>query len=208
MKNKIPKNIIYCWLPKGSPKPQKVLDCIETWKKNMPEGEWNFIEVNETTFDVNNKYFKDAYENKAWAYASDYLRLLALKEYGGIYMDTDVEVYKSLDEFRKHNCFTGFEQTHYPVTAVLGAEKGSEIIQEMLDIYDTKKFELKANWSEYETNTMIMSDIIGKYIDRDKEGYQESEKITVYPRKYFCYSEDIDNEVYAKHNMFGSWIGD
>ena len=201
----IPKNIIYCWLPKGSPKPQKVLDCIETWKKHMPT--YNFIEINEETFDIDNKYFKDAYENKHWAYASDYLRLKALYEFGGIYMDTDVVVYQPLDKFLVHKFFTGFEQAHYPVTATIGAEKGNKLIKEMLDIYDVKAFQTHENWWEYETNTMIMSDILGKYFHRDEMKYQENNGHVIYPRKTFCYSEQQDEETYTRHLMFGSWQG-
>ena len=201
----IPTRIIFCWFG-GKEKPEKVQRCIDSWKKYMPD--WEYLEINEQNFDINyNEYVKKAYENKAWAFVSDIARLWALYNYGGIYMDTDVEVYQPLDKFLIHNCFTGFEREHYPVTATIGAEKGNALIKELLDIYNNKTFELKQNWYEYETNTMIMSNIIGKYIDRDKEEYQTSDKITVYPRKTFCYSGNLDNEVYTKHNMFGSWFG-
>lgn len=206
MENKIPKNIIYVWVG-NKPKPQKVLDCIKTWKKYMPEDEWNYIEINDNTFNINeNKYCKDAYENKMWAYVSDYLRLKALYTYGGIYMDTDVLVYKPLDEFLKHNFFTGFEQVHYPVTATMGACKGNKVIKEILDVYETKKFETHANWYDYETNTMIISDILGKYFDRDKMEYQEKDNMAIYPRETFCsWVGDKPNNVYTQHLMFGSW---
>lgn len=205
MESKIPKNIIFVWVG-GNPKPQKVLDCIETWKKNMPEQEWNYIEINENTFDINeNKYCKDAYNNKAWAFVSDYLRLKALYEYGGIYMDTDVIVYQPLDKFLKHDFFTGFEQKHYPVTATMGANKGNALIKEMLDVYDNKVFETHENWHDYETNTMIMSDIIGKYFDRDKMEYQEKGNMAIYPRETFCWHEQMSDKVYTQHLMLGSW---
>ena len=204
----ISKNIIYVWVG-GKEKPQNVLNCIETWKKYMPENEWNYIEINEETFDINeNKYCKDAYDNKAWAFVSDYLRLKALYEYGGIYMDVDVMVYQPLDKFLNHRFFTGFEQSHYPVTATMGAEKGNSLIKEMLDVYDNKKFEMHKNWGEYETNTMILSDIIGKYFDRDKVEYQEKDGMAIYPRETFCWSDELNENVYTKHLMFGSWIGE
>ena len=201
------KNIIYVWVG-GKPKPPKVLECIESWKKYMPEDEWNYIEINDNTFDINeNKYCKDAYDNKAWAYVSDYLRLKALYEYGGIYLDTDVMVYKPLDKFLEHDFFTGFEQPHYPVTATMGAKKGNKLIKEMLDVYEHKTFQMHDNWHEYETNTMILSDIIGKYIDRDKMEYQEKDGIAIYPKETFCRSEEMNDDVYTRHLMLGSWIG-
>lgn len=200
----IDKRIIYCWFG-GKPKPQKVLDCIETWKRNMPD--WEYLEINEDNFDINyNEYVKDAYKNKHYAYVSDVARLWTLNKYGGIYMDTDVIVYQPLDKFLKYDFFTGFEQTHYPVTATMGAVKGNKLIKEMLDVYDTKKFETHENWQDYETNTMIMSDIIGKYFDRDKMEYQAKDNMAIYPRETFCYYEELTDDVYTKHCMFGSWF--
>lgn len=197
------KRIIYCWFG-GTEKPQNVLDCIKSWHDHMPD--WEYLEINESNFDINyNKYCKNAYDNKKWAYVSDVARLWALKEYGGVYMDTDVLVYKPLDKFLKHDFFTGFEQTHYPVTATMGACKDNQLIKEMLDVYENKVFKTHENWHDYETNTVIMSNIIGKYFNRDKMDYQEKDNMAIYPRETFCYSEEINNNVYTKHLMFGSW---
>ena len=202
----IPKRIIYCWFG-GKEKPDNVKNCMATWKEKMPN--WEYLEINEDNFDIHlNKYVEDAYNNKAWAFVSDVARLWALKEYGGIYMDTDVIVYKPLDKFLDHDFFTGFEQQHFPVTATMGATKDNALIKEMLDIYNIKKFETHENWHEYETNTMILGDIIGKYINRDKVEYQENNGIVIYPRETFCYSENINDDVYTRHCMFGNWIGE
>ena len=197
------KRIIYCWFG-GKGKPEKVQKCIESWKENMPD--WEYLEINESNFDINyNEYVKNAYESKHWAFVSDVARLWALYNIGGLYMDTDVVVYQPLDKFLNHKFFTGFEQTHYPVTATMGAEKGNELIKEMLDIYDSKEFKTHENWYEYETNTMIMSDILGKYFDRDRMEYQEKDGCAIYPRKTFCYNEQQDEETYTKHLMLGNW---
>lgn len=199
----IDKRIIYCWFG-GKEKPQSVINCMNTWKQFMPD--WEYLEINESNFDINyNQYVKDAYENKKWAFVSDVARLWALYKYGGIYMDTDVLVYQPLDKFLNHEFFTGFEQVHYPVTATMGAKKGNRLIKELLDIYNIKQFKTHENWHEYETNTAIMSDIIGKYINRDRMEYQEINDIAIYPRHTFCYSEEQNEEVYTKHLMMGSW---
>lgn len=200
----IPKRIIYCWFG-GKEKPNSVKNCITTWKEQMHN--WEYLEINENNFDIHiNKYVEDAYKNKAWAFVSDVARLWALNEYGGIYMDTDVIVYKPLDKFLEHSFFTGFEQIHYPVTATMGAEKGHFLIKEMLEVYNTKNFEIHNNWADYETNTMIMSDVIGKYINRDKAEYQENRGIVVYPKETFCYSDNMNEGVFTRHCMFGNWI--
>ena len=199
----IPKRIIYCWFG-GKEKPQGVVNCMNTWKQYMPN--YELLEINETNFDINcNEYVKKAYECKKWAFVSDVARLWALYEYGGIYMDTDVLVYQPLDKFLKHDFFTGFEQPHYPVTATIGAKKGNKLIKEMLDIYNDKAFETHDNWYEYETNTMIMSNIIGKYFNRDMMEYQEKDNVAIYPRETFCHYDILDERVYTKHCMFGSW---
>lgn len=199
----IPKRIIYCWFG-GKEKPENVMNCIKSWKEKMPD--WEYIEINESNFNINyNDYVKNAYNNKKWAFVSDVARLWALYNFGGVYMDTDVIVYQPLDKFLKHNFFTGFENKHYPITATMGCKKNNWLVKEMLDIYDNKIFEVHKKWYEYETNTMIMSDILGKYFNRDKEEYQEKDNMVIYPRKTFCYNENIDNETYTRHLMFGSW---
>ena len=87
---KIPKTIHYCWFGKGQ-KSELMLKCINSWKKYLPD--YEIIEWNEDNFDINsNEYVKEAYENKKYAFVTDYVRLYVLLNYGGIYMDTDVEV--------------------------------------------------------------------------------------------------------------------
>ena len=197
------KRIIYCWFG-GKPKPNEVLNCINSWKEHMPD--WEYLEINEDNFDINiNEYCKKAYETKHWAYVSDVARLWALYNFGGVYMDTDVMVYKPLDKFLEHEFFTGFEQPHYPVTATMGANKGNELIKEMLDIYETKEFQTHENWHDYETNTMILSDILGKYFNRDSIKLQSNEKGVIYPRETFC-SGGIDENTYTRHLMLGNWV--
>lgn len=202
-KNKIPKRIIYCWFG-GKEKPDNIKECMKTWKEHMPD--WEYLEINEDNFDINsNDFAKAAYENKKWAFVSDVARLWGLYTYGGIYMDTDVTVFKPLDRFLIHDCFTGFESPHYPICATMGATKNNEFIKELLSLYDNKIFEVKNNWYEYETNTMLLGTAIGKYIDRETNIYQESPQIVVYPRKFFTANDDNDGTEYTRHNMFGSW---
>ena len=90
-----------------------------------------------------------------FAFVSDFVRVNALYNYGGIYLDTDVEVFKSLDEFLEEPAFTGFECDFYPVCATMGAEKGNPLIKELLDYYTDKKFDV----TNLTTNTQIISNI-------------------------------------------------
>lgn len=200
----IERNIIYCWFG-GKEKPEKVQRCIDSWKKYMPD--WNYIEINEFNFDTTyNEYSRQTFDKKAWAFLADLARLWALYEYGGIYLDTDIEVYKSFEDLLDNKMFWGFEQKHYLSNATIGAEKGNPIIKEMLDVYDTKTFNPKGNWWEWETGPKIMTEVLSKYIDRDSMEYQKTEEMTIYPKKCFVNHEVLDDEVYCKHYMFGSWV--
>lgn len=103
----IPKIIHYCWFGKGlMPKSQK--ECIRAWKKLMPD--YRFMLWDEKVFDVNICAFTAAaYKMKKFAYVADVARLFALSEYGGIYLDTDVDVYERYDDLLKYDFFTGVE---------------------------------------------------------------------------------------------------
>lgn len=197
----IPKVIHYVWLGRGE-KSDLIKHCIESWKKLLPD--YEIKEWNEDNFNLDyNKFTRQSYDTKKYAFASDVIRLYALYTEGGIYMDTDVEVFKPLDEFLNEPAFTGFEQPYYPVCATMGAEKGNPLIKEMLDYYNDKEFAIKENWHDYITNTVIISDILGqKGIDRSKNEIQRIENITIYPREYF-----LDKNGYTVHWMNGSWGG-
>lgn len=165
---------------------------MTSWKKYLPD--YKFIEWNESNFPIDyNKFVKEAYEQKKYAFVSDVVRLWALYNYGGIYLDVDVEVFKPLDEFLNEPAFTGFENIGFPVCATMGAEKGNPLIKELLDYYNDKEFTTK-------TNTVIISEILEKHgIDRDKNEIQRTNEITVYPKEYFV------GGLYTKHWFNGSW---
>lgn len=200
----IPK-IIHCvWFGKGEMN-DRAKHCIETWKKVLPD--YEIMKWTEDNFDVNyNDFTKQSYENKKYAFTSDVARLWALDKFGGIYMDTDVEVYKSLDEFLSDPAFSGFEDINYPVTATLGAEKENPVIKMMLDYYNSVDFKLYDDWRDYikyeETSTCVQSNILGLLgIDRQKNEIQRLKSFVVYPREYF-FTKD---EGYTYHSFNGSW---
>ena len=199
----IPKKIHYVWLGKGN-KNERILKCIESWKKHMPD--YEIIEWNETNLPKINNFFCQAYENKKWAFASDVARLFILYNYGGIYMDTDVELYKPLDEFLNQDGFIGFEDKHYLSTATIGSIPKNPVIKTILDLYssiDFKKYDIWTDYIKYqETSPCIYTNIfelLGLERDIDKE--QHIKHFSIYPRNYF----HTQNEGYAYHSWNGSW---
>ena len=131
----IPKVIHYCWFGHGE-KPELARKCIASWKKFCPD--YEIIEWNEGNFDVKqNGYTQMCYEEKKYAFLSDYVRLLVVAEYGGIYFDTDVELLKSLDQLLDHEAFFGFETPEYVASGLgFGSIAHGTVIEAMLAEYE------------------------------------------------------------------------
>ena len=135
----IPKKIHYIWLG-GNPLPEEYKKYIEGWQKYCPD--YEIKRWDETNLDIDLfNYCRQAYDNKKWAFASDVFRYYVLYKEGGIYLDTDVELLKPLDSFLKEKLFLGFEKKEFVAPGlILGAEKGNEIIKELLDDYENRSF--------------------------------------------------------------------
>lgn len=131
----IPKIIHYCWFGRN-PKPRLAERCIASWKKYCPD--YKIIEWNEDNFDVHmNGYTEYCYENKKWAFLSDYVRLAVVSEHGGLYFDTDVELIKSPEKLTEHEAFFGFETSEYVASGLgFGSVSHGAAIELMISEYD------------------------------------------------------------------------
>lgn len=131
----IPKVIHYCWFG-GKEKPKSVQKCIASWKKNMPD--YKIIEWNEDNFDLDiHPYTRFCFDNKKWAFLSDYARLWVVNNNGGLYFDTDVEALKSFDELLENDAFFGFENKDYIASGLgFGAVAHHITVEAMLKEYD------------------------------------------------------------------------
>ncbi len=209
----IPKIIHLCWLS-GDPYPPEIQECLNTWKTHLPNYEvwlWDTkrFEINSTL------WTKQAFEAKKYAFAADYIRLYALYNYGGIYLDSDVLVYKSFDELLSLPYFIGHDQIGGFEAAIIGAEKGCPWIKEILDEYEGKSF-IKAD------GTFDMMELPVRFhhvlVKRKYKFYKlsqscpyvmEPKKIYVFDGGFFNSRDEIEvkktKKSFCAHNYAGSW---
>ncbi len=134
----IPKIIHLCWLS-GDAYPEKISKCIKSWKEFLPD--YEIILWDTKRFDLNSSiWVRQAFEKKKYAFAADYIRFYALYHMGGIYLDSDVEVLRSFEEFLDLPYFIGAEKSQYPEAAIIGAEKGCDWVKICLDYYTDRSF--------------------------------------------------------------------
>ena len=206
----IPKIIHYCWFG-GGPISAESQKCMESWKKYCPD--YKIIEWNDQNFDIStNRYAQQAYEAKKYAFVSDYVRLAVLYEYGGIYLDTDVELVRPLDELLELPGFMGFQTNNEVATGLgFGARKGNSVVQALLRDYDALDF-LKADGSADltpcpERNTRVLQ-ALGVRKDGTRQSIAEME---IFPAEYFCpmdlYSRElrVTPKTYSIHRYAESW---
>ena len=206
----IPKVIHYCWFG-GNPKPKLAEKCIKSWKKYCPD--YEIVEWNEGNFDLSTapKYVQQAMAAGRWAFVTDYVRLRALTEQGGVYMDTDVELVKPLNPYLKHQAFAGFESQERIQTGLLACEKDFPLFLEFLHHYDTASFLLPDGTPDTTTNVQVLTDLCLQKGLVCNDRPQTVVGLTIYPREIFC-PVDFDTRVLHKtrktvaiHWFSGSW---
>ena len=203
----IPNIIHYCWFG-NKPLPKSCEKMIASWKKHLPDHE--IMLWNETTFDVTHpQYVRDAYEAGKYAFVSDYARLYALKKYGGIYFDTDIEVIRGFGSLLEgYRAVFGFESGEKVMTAFMAAEPEDPIISEFLDSYADRAFDP----GHLEPNTVALTRILERrgLVPNNQMQLLGTDTV-VYPLEYFQAYDFVkaalcitDNTV-TIHRCYGSW---
>ena len=203
----IPKIIHFIWL--GNNKIDKKSQiCINSAKRLLPDYQiniWTESNINIKEIRRNNKFFDECLKRELWAFASDYLRLYILTKYGGIYLDTDVEVIKKFDDLLANKCFMGLEEEingdTYIGTGIIGAEPNSVVINKILDFYDQEIWNV-----DYYNNPIIFKKILSS--NKSLKKY-----VKIYPKYYFCpyipFSKklfvDITSDTYTVHWYNANW---
>lgn len=206
----IPKKIHYCWFG-GKPLPASAEACIKSWAEKCPDYELIRWDEQNSSFE-SNLYAKQAYEARKWAFVSDYVRLKALWEHGGIYMDTDVEVLRALDCFLDAAMFMGFESRERVATCIIGAEPKHPFITALLETYRNSAF-LQADGScNCTTNVVRITEELKNRGLRTNGALQSVEGIVVYPCAVFSPKSlgtgkiTLTPESCAIHHFDASWM--
>ena len=210
----IPKKIHYCWFG-GNPLTEEAKKYIDTWKKYCSD--YEIIEWNEKNFNIaENDYCREAYESKKWAFVTDYVRLKVLYEYGGIYMDTDVEVCKKLDKLLQYEAVSGYESKTCIPTGTMASCRGNEWIGMLLDNYKDRHFVREDGSYDLTTNVKVITKLTKeKYsIKFDGEKKIIGDNIAILPFEYLCAKSFQSGEVKKTentltiHHFAGSWVSD
>lgn len=206
----IPKKIHYCWFGKN-PLPKEVIKCIDSWKKYCPD--YEIIEWNESNYDLNkNEYVRETYSRKKWAFLTDYVRLDVIYNEGGIYLDTDVELIKPLDDLLNLECFLGMEQPGKVATGLgFGAVKGNEFIKENKEYYEKNSFVSESGEFKKVICVEITSNLLINKGMNVSNKLQNIGNIRVFPTEYFCPLKlgtnklNITKNTYSIHHYTASW---
>ncbi|RRQ49055.1 glycosyl transferase [Maribacter algicola] len=217
----IPKIIHYCWLS-GEEFPKDIKRNIDSWKKMLPD--YKFMLWDTKRFNLEDWPFaKEAFERKKYAFASDIVRLFAVKKYGGIYLDTDVEVLKSFDDLLSLPYFVGLEHANIIEAAVFGAEKESEWLDLCLQYYDNRLF-VKGDGSYdttilptiLKTQLLTHKELIPLHYEElnliNKDLFSNKDKFYLFPFDYFS-PKDVQTgkihttkNTYTIHHFNSSWL--
>lgn len=193
----IPKVIHYCWLS-GDPFSVLESQCMESWRRFLPDYEfvlWDMEKIRE----IHSEWVDSAIAQKKWAFAADYIRLYALYNYGGIYLDCDVEVLKPFDDLLERQMFVGRE-TARPVieAAVIGSEANLPWLKNSLDFYGGRVFDvLKINTPEVAIPYILKSFV-------DKKTVMDAEYFS--PLNNLTGKCEITPRTYCIHHFNGAWF--
>ena len=198
----IPKIIHYCWLS-NDPIPKDLKKYMKSWKEKLYDYEIILWDLNR--FDLNRSlWVKQAFEAKKYAFAADYIRLYAVYNYGGIYMDMDVEVIKSFNDLLRNDYILGYEAAKGLEAGVFGAPKKAPWVKEVLEYYTSKEFALPNGLYNDTPLPIIMDEVLNAdYITNKKIVPLPTDFLTA--KSYKTGKITITPNTYTIHHFAGSW---
>ena len=212
----IPKVIHYCWLS-GDPYPDLIQRCIDSWKKRLPD--YELVLWDASRFDVNQtEWTRQAFEKRKWAFVADFVRFYALYNYGGIYLDSDVEVLKPFDDLLQQDYFFGFEcgaAEDLPEAACFGAAKGLPWLKKCMDFYEKEPFIAPDGSFNQIVAPMVFKAAFESCENVSLRNDGKIRKLdggSIYPDKWFSsknrYSDKpiVTADTYAVHHFTSAWF--
>ena len=198
----IPKIIHYCWLSNDLI-PKDLKKYMKSWKEKLYDYEFILWDLNR--FDLNRSlWVKQAFEAKKYAFAADYIRLYAVYNYGGIYMDMDVEVIKSFNDLLRNDYILGYEAAKGLEAGVFGAPKKAPWVKEVLEYYTSKEFALPNGLYNDTPLPIIMDEVLNAdYITNKKIVPLPTDFLTA--KSYKTGKITITPNTYTIHHFAGSW---
>ena len=215
----IPKIIHYSWFS-GDPYPQWISKCIDTWKTHLAGYEFILWDMNRLK-EIDSDFVREAISVKKWAFAADYVRLYAVYNYGGIWLDSDVEMFKSLTPLLDCDMFIGKESWPdsdghvYLTSHCFGAMTAHPFVKECLDYYSNRHFIINKQSTPPQLDMTTISYMqatkaLAYGLDWDVKHKNRPQKLTngvmVYPSYCFCRPLYTSmKKVYCIHRCAGGW---
>ncbi len=204
----IPKTIHYCWFS-DEEYPDKIRQCISSWERHLEGFRIKHWGMKDICHLMKYPFVSEAINNQKWAFAADYVRLYALYTEGGIYLDSDVEIYRDFSGFCNDSLFFGtevIEQDVNPDVAVFGSEQGNPILKTIMKYYETHHFSNSLGELDLTPAPTIIERHLRRYgyKKKDKEQFLDN-GIHIYPSNIFtniCYPQE---NVYSLHRITHSW---
>ena len=202
----------------GDPFPSDIQKCIDSWKRILPDYEiWLW---DTKRFDLSTSvWVTEAYDKKKYAFCADYIRMYALFNYGGVYLDSDVEVLRSFNDLLTLPYFIGYESKQYFEAAIIGAEKGNPFIGDVLAYYKDRHF-VKENGSlDIQIMPEVMMNVTNSkwkrvLINEISDFINDPTIINVFPYDWFSpidstgkrYVLRVSKNTYCIHHFASAWV--
>lgn len=205
----IPKVIHYVWV--GGRMPETYQRNIENWKQKCPD--YEIVEWNESNYDFKkNSYTYEAYVSKRYGFVPDFSRLDILYQYGGIYLDVDVEICQQLDDLVFQKGFAFMDSTLLVNHGSgIGCVKGLDIIGEFRDAYADQKFRYQGGSYNLDPCMLYTYEVLSRYGWQIKDQIQTIKGLNIYPmicvgNSAYTRETHITEKTYVTHWGARSWL--
>lgn len=207
----IPKKIHYCWFGKNEI-PLQNIKWMESWKKYCPD--YEIIRWDESNYDITkNQYMFESYKAGRWGFVPDYARLDIVYNCGGIYLDTDVEIIRNLDDLLYQKAFSGVDGTkNISLGLGFGAEPQHKMVKELKNLYNDMRFINKDGTQNLTACPTLQKGLFNKMGYLNNGEYQVINNMAIYPEKVLSgkcnYTGRIlpNQYTFAIHHYDGSWV--